>query len=213
MIEFEKIDPKKTIILVVDVQNDFCSKENFAVKNWGHDVSHFDTIINKMKSFLAKAYLEGIDILYTKTIYDPKKMPKSIRKRLGPVVGNYVAPSSWGTEFYKIKPLAEKVFIKHGFNAFMNPRLLEYLTSKEIENIIFVGFNSNLCVESSARAAVDLGFNATIVKDLTGTPTFMQLHEEEALKTFAIIFGDVVSSEEIVNQWNKEIKGGNENED
>ena len=203
MIEKEKLDREKTVILVIDIQNDFCSKDSFAVKNWNHDISHFDLIIGKIRNFLGESYIQGFDILYTKTIYDPEKISKATIKKLGEYVGEYVAPNSNGVEFYKINPQKDKIFVKYGFDAFQNKELVEYLKSNRVENVILIGFNSNLCLESTARSAIEQGFYPIIIKDLTGTPTFMQGHENELFKTFSIIFGDVVSSEEILNEWNK----------
>jgi antirestriction protein len=37
-----------TAILVIDIQNDFCSHESFPVKTWGHDVSHMEKMVEKM---------------------------------------------------------------------------------------------------------------------------------------------------------------------
>ena len=200
-IEFNKINPEETAILVIDIQNDFCSKEGFPVKNWGHDVSHMDEIVEKIKKFLGEAYIQGMDILYTQLIYDPENMPKSLINKLGEVIGKFAAPNSWGIEFYKIKPPKDRIFTKYCFNAFTNPKLYTYLKEKNIKNLIFVGFNSNICVESTARAALDLGFNITLLKDLIGTTTFMQGHEREMLSTFQIIFGNVISSEDILKLW------------
>lgn len=200
-IEFDKINPAKTAILVIDVQNDFCSKEGFPVKNWGHDVSHMDSIVENIKNFLGQAYISGVDILYTQLIYDKEKMPESLVKKLGDVVGKFAAPNSWGIDFYKINPPKDKIFVKYCFNGFTNSNLLNYLRDRGIENLIFVGFNSNICVESTARSALDLGFNIILLKDLIGTSRFMENHEKEMLSTFQIIFGDVLLSEEVLKLW------------
>ncbi len=200
-IEFEKIDPRKTIVLVIDVQNNFCSPQGFGAKTWNQDVSSSEKIIEKIRRFVSEVQKYGIEVLYTQLFYDAEKMSKSLKKKLGPFAGKYVAPDSVGSEFYKINPPKNKVFVKYGFDALRNEELLRYLKEIEIENIIFTGFTSCICVESTARNAVDLGFNAIIVEDLVGEPKFLEEHRKASLFTFNLIMGDVVKSEAILEVW------------
>ena len=106
-----KIDTKKTAILVIDIQKDFCSPQGFGAKNWGHDVSHFDEIIEKIIDFTRQAEERGASVLYTQLIYDPEKMPKSIAKKLGSFTGKYMAPGIEGINFYKINPQKTKYLL------------------------------------------------------------------------------------------------------
>ena len=202
----EKVDSQKTAIIVVDIQKDFCSPQGFGARTWGHDISHFDEIIDRIISFVGAAEGKGAEVVYTQLIYDPEKMPKSISKKLGPFTGTYMAPNTEGIEFYKINPPAEKVFVKSGFSAFSNEDLLSHMKDKGVEKVVIVGFNSNICVEATARHAVDLGFHTTIVKDLISTPTFWKSHEGQTLATFELLFGEVKTSEEVIKDFDGEVE-------
>ena len=195
--EVKRLIPDKTLIIVVDVQYDFISTEGFGAKTWNHEVFHLDKIVEKIKVFLEEMKSNNIDIIYTKTIYDPDKISIALKTKLKSFVGQYLAPNSKGIEFYKLNPPEEKIFVKYGFSAFTNKDLVEYIKNKEFENVMLVGFNTNLCVESTARDAVDFGLNTYIVQDLTGTPTFLQNHEKESLFTFNLIFGKVINSNQL----------------
>ena len=199
--DFTVINPKKTAILVIDIQKDFVSPEGYATKTWGHDNSHLDKIVEKIKKFLEQAQRHEVEILYTQTIYDPEKVSKAMSKKLGSALGEYVAPNSEGIQFYKLNPPEDKIFIKYAISAFTNPNLCRYLKQKQIENLIILGFNSNICVEGTARAAVDHGFHTTLVEDLIGTTGFWKNHETELLATFGLILGYVTNSEEILRFW------------
>lgn len=199
----KKTNPKKTAVIVVDIQKDICSSIGFGARTWGHDISHLDEIVEKIIIFCQKAEEQGAEVLYTQLIYDLEKMPKSIARKLGPFAGNYMAPNTEGINFYKIKPQKNKVFIKHTISAFSNKDLIKRLKEKEIENIYVIGFNSNICVEATARHAVDLGFHTTIIKDLAGTPKFWKNHEEQTFTTFNIVLGYIKTSEDIIKDWNK----------
>ncbi|MDR6457787.1 nicotinamidase-related amidase [Chryseobacterium vietnamense] len=79
-----------------------------------------------------------------------------------------------GTEGAEINPLVlpredEKVLVKHFPNSFRETDLLNYLQSKKIKNLVIAGMMTDVCVESTTRAAFDFGFTNTIIGDATAT--------------------------------------------
>src|SRR5512134_4144392 len=63
----------------------------------------------------------------------------------------------------------EPIIYKHEKNAFLNTELLELLKSWEIERVIVAGMSTHLCVDATARAASDLGFEVIIAEDACAT--------------------------------------------
>lgn len=63
---------------------------------------------------------------------------------------------------------------KVGFNAFANTYLGQYLKAKSIKNVILAGAVTSICVDSTARAAAELGFNVYIVSDCTAARTVVE---------------------------------------
>lgn len=79
-----------------------------------------------------------------------------------------------GTEGAKINHLVlpredEKVIVKHFPNSFRETDLLNYLQSKTIKNLVITGMMTDVCVESTTRAAFDFGFTNIIIGDATAT--------------------------------------------
>lgn len=79
-----------------------------------------------------------------------------------------------GTEGAKINHLVlpredEKVIVKHFPNSFRETDLLNYLQSKNIKNLVITGMMTDVCVESTTRAAFDFGFTNIIIGDATAT--------------------------------------------
>ncbi|GLK66829.1 cysteine hydrolase family protein [Hansschlegelia plantiphila] len=79
-----------------------------------------------------------------------------------------------GTEGAEIAPQAapangEPVFKKELPNGFTNPDLAPALEKLGRKNLILTGFMTHMCVDSTARAAVDLGYGVTIVENATAT--------------------------------------------
>lgn len=79
-----------------------------------------------------------------------------------------------GTDGAKINHMVipeedEKIIVKHFPNSFRETDLLNYLQSKKIKNLVITGMMTDICVESTARAAFDFGFTNTIIGDATAT--------------------------------------------
>lgn len=79
-----------------------------------------------------------------------------------------------GTEGAEIAPQAspkdgEPVFKKELPNGFTNPDFRPALEKLGRKNLILTGFMTHMCVDSTARAAVDLGYGVTIVENATAS--------------------------------------------
>jgi len=63
----------------------------------------------------------------------------------------------------------EPIVYKHEPNSFLNTNLLELLKSWEIERIVITGMMTHMCVDATARAASDLGFQVIVAEDACAT--------------------------------------------
>lgn len=71
-----------------------------------------------------------------------------------------------------VAPSAQEPVITKQFpNAFTQTELDEQLQQAGIKNLILVGFMTHMCVNSTARGAFSLGYNATVVAAATATRT------------------------------------------
>lgn len=61
----------------------------------------------------------------------------------------------------------EEVVIKHLPNSFAGTNLHELLAKTNRKQLIIVGCTTHVCVSATARAALDLGYQSTIVADAT----------------------------------------------
>jgi nicotinamidase-related amidase len=69
------------------------------------------------------------------------------------------------TAHYEGEPLVQK----HYPNAFRETNLLDFLKEWGIERVIVTGMMTHMCVDATARAAADLGFNVMIAEDACAT--------------------------------------------
>lgn len=79
----------------------------------------------------------------------------------------FFLPGSKGAEIHpQAAPLdGEKVFLKHFPNSFRETGLEKELRTLGIEKLVIVGMMTLMCIDATARAACDLGFEVTVLHD------------------------------------------------
>lgn len=99
----------------------------------------------------------------------------------------------------------EPIIYKHKPNSFLNTDLLEILKSWGIERVVICGMMTHMCVDATARAASDYGFevivaeDACATRDLTyGDLTIPAEHVHQAFLAALRSYGRVMRSEEVL---------------
>ncbi len=83
----------------------------------------------------------------------------------------FFASAGPGSEIYQlVAPLAaEAVIVKHKPNSFYETDLAERLRAGGIDSLIICGMMSHMCIDSTVRAARELGFSVTVLQDACAT--------------------------------------------
>jgi len=123
------------------------------------------------------------------------------------------APDPTGVDpQYRIHPdvlpsEGEVVIGKHHANAFRDTELLTTLRNLGVTKLIVCGMQTHMCVEAAVRAAADLGFEVTVVRDACATRALTdngvevpaaQVHAA-ALAAMASSYATVVSTAELTS--------------
>ena len=87
---------------------------------------------------------------------------------------------------------------KLGFNAFSNTELKDLLVEKGIERLAIAGCVTSLCVNATALAAKENGFEVTILSDCTSSRT--PVEQDMFCKEIFPLFTDVVDHNEFAKQ-------------
>jgi nicotinamidase-related amidase len=101
--------------------------------------------------------------------------------------------------------VGEPIVYKHYPNSFRETNLLEMLQGWGVERVVITGMMTHMCVDATARAAADLGFQVVIAEDACATRDLQygdttipadQVHKAflAALKSY----GKVMKSEEVI---------------
>ena len=87
-----------------------------------------------------------------------------IAKRPG---ATFFLPGTAGAEIHDaVRPkTGERVVVKHFPNGFRETTLLEDLRSAAASKIAFAGMMTHMCVDTTVRAAADLGFACSLAQD------------------------------------------------
>ncbi len=63
----------------------------------------------------------------------------------------------------------EAVFLKHHPNGFRDTGLLEHLQGLGVSRLVIAGMMTHMCIDSTTRAAADLGFRCVLARDACAT--------------------------------------------
>jgi nicotinamidase-related amidase len=99
----------------------------------------------------------------------------------------------------------ESIVYKHEPNSFLNTNLLDLLNEWKIERVVITGMMTHMCVDATARAAVDLGFQVIVAEDACASRDLQYgdttIPAEQVHKAFLAAltwYGKVMKSDEII---------------
>lgn len=198
-----RLNPSHTAVLVIDMQNDFCAEGGYIEKVVGKDAAACRAVVKPIMALVEKARAAGVPVYWIKANYDPDKLPVGmLAKQRERSTSVCCGTGSWGNELFGVAPKGrETVVEKHSYSAFVRTDLEQLLRDRGVKTLVFTGVQTNICVETSLRDAVCLGFYASLASDCIASHT-QPLHEATVMNT-RFLFGDVMTGQEIAAVWSK----------
>jgi nicotinamidase-related amidase len=92
----------------------------------------------------------------------------------------------------------ELCFLKNSISAFERTNLEEVLRTEGIENVVFLGLISNVCMESSIRSAYDKGFRIVAIRDASSG--LDEKGHEHAMNQTIPLFANVMDTSDFLQQ-------------
>jgi nicotinamidase-related amidase len=196
----ELVNPEYTALVVVDVQNDFVTKDGKLA---------CPEMIVKLKSLIQKARNVGVMVVYLQDTLLPKRLSDS-----APYFEKYMkfldtdnpekvldeaVYGTWGWEIIKdIEPLfGEARIVKYRSDGFIGTGLDLILRSNHIKTIIATGVMTGGCVASTVRSA---GNNYFVVMAEDCCWEANRQRHEETIWQFRKRY-NVYTSDEIIQNW------------
>jgi nicotinamidase-related amidase len=121
----------------------------------------------------------------------------------------FFLPDTEGMELHtSIAPqTGETVIVKHYPNSFRETGLLEHLKGMKTEQLIICGSMTHMCVDATARAAVDLGYPVLLAGDACATRALtngeIQVPAAQVQAAFLAAlksYGQVLATDEILTR-------------
>ncbi len=140
----------KKALIVIDMQNDYFPGGKMTLIG-------IEKAMNNIMKLVEYAKEKEYEIFFIQHI--------SMRKG-----ASFFLPGSEGVKLHKRFDLSDGTVVKkHYPNSFRETSLQEQFQNKKIKNLVICGAMSHMCVDTTVRAAFDLGYNIELINDACAT--------------------------------------------
>lgn len=192
-----------TALLVIDPVNDFLS-EGGAGYELTKNTLKLHNMIEHLKQTIEGARSKGIPVLFGPMAYtEDDYADEQLQKRSGinrmMFENKMFLADSWGADFHPdIQPQPEDiVLLPHKSCDVFRSDLPEHLERMGITHLVIAGMAANLCCESTARHAMEDGYDVTMIKDAMGAASIPE-YEAAVHLNLPLISNAVITTEEFL---------------
>lgn len=179
------IDPARSALVVVDMQNDFVKEGGSLV------VPDAEGTIPKIRVLLDLARESGIRVVFTQDTHNEDDPEWEIWPE-------HAREGSWGWELVEeLAPLVDEAVIrKVRYDAFYGTALDHLLRTWDVETLVICGTVANICVHYTAASAALRWYEVVIPRDATSALDPFDL--EASLRQTSFLFGGKVTHVESI---------------
>jgi ureidoacrylate peracid hydrolase len=206
---FDDLDPARTALIVVDLQNGFMMPGvAFA------EIPEAREIVPNVNRLATALRAAGGTVVWIVTTYEPAvdkewstyyrlSTPANGAKRSAALTKGAKCHEIWSE--LEVKP-GDPIVEKKRFSAFIqgSSKLDEILRARGIDNLLITGTVTGVCCESTARDAMMLNYQVTMVTD--GNASYSDEEHNRALTAFYGTFGDIMSTDTLIGLIAKNAK-------
>ncbi|MDU2378629.1 MAG: isochorismatase family protein [Enterobacter cloacae] len=148
------LSASQTALIVVDIQNEYYAGKDFRGQMV---IPDGDKVLKNSQKLVSYAHQKGMQVYFVRHIA-PKDSPL------------FAEGSVYARFHLDLQPSARDAIItKATPSAFVGTDLDNQLKKKGIKKVIVIGLMTHMCISSTARDAVPLGYNVIIPEDATAT--------------------------------------------
>lgn len=144
---------RKTALLVIDMQNDYCSSDGFYALKDGQAFAMGSTAEHLLRRIddIQRDYTIRSAMVYRKRDYAEEPCIEG----------------TWGAALYG-DFACDLTFSKQQYSCFSSPIFRDFLRTRQIGKLLIAGFQASFCVAATAVTALDLGFEVSFLYDCIG---------------------------------------------
>lgn len=141
----------KSALILIDIQNDYFEGGKYELVNPLNALNNAEKILKIFRDGdLPVIHVQHKNISRGAPFFAPDTEGVKIHANLAPGESEYLV-------------------IKNVPNSFHNTNLLSILNDNDISNVVICGMMSHMCIDTTVRAAKDLGLNVTLIEDACAT--------------------------------------------
>ena len=204
------VDVNKSALLIVDMQNDFCTQGGW-MDSKGIDVSPNRKPIAPLARLVKRFRGESVPVIWVnwgvrKDLLNISPSLRHAHNKTGAEVNlceavpgtrsEVLRKGSWGAEVVdEINPGGQDIQVtKHRFSGFWDTELDAILRNLAVKTLFIGGVNMDQCVMTTLEDASFLGYDTVLVTDATAT-TSPAYCVESTLYNVRLLFGFTATSE------------------
>ena len=199
-------DIARSALIVVDMQNDFLH-ENGAFGQLARarperniDMAFLRSTIPNAAKLIAAFRRAGRPVVFIAHVLKADYSDAAFPYWRGTMMKttSFLVEGSWGAQVVDdLAPRKEEHLVaKKGFGGFSNTPLDTILRNYDVNTCVVCGVTTCVCVSTTVRGGVEHNYRQIVVSDAVAEVS-REAHAAE-LKTFARVFGDVRTSDEVV---------------
>jgi ureidoacrylate peracid hydrolase len=206
----ENLDPAKTALVVVDMQN------AFMLPGVAHALCPMaERIVPNINRLAQAVRATGGTVVWIKTTFKDDALqnwssyfemvtPQQGAKRIAALTADSKGHELWAT--LDVRP-DDVIVEKNRFSAFIqgSSNLAEILHGRGLDTILVTGTVTNVCCESTARDAMMLNFKTIMVTD--GNAAVTDEDHSASLCAFYLTFGDIMSTDMLITCLERNARG------
>ncbi|WP_416840082.1 cysteine hydrolase family protein [Haloferax sp. DFSO52] len=186
-----RLDPTRTAVVVVDMQNGFCHPDGslFAPAS--------ETAIEAVTTLVSLARAAGAHIVYTQDVHPPEQFDDAHYYDEFERWGEHVVEGTWDAELHDGLDVRDEDLVveKHTYDAFYQTQLDGWLDAHGIDDLLICGTLANVCVLHTAGSAGLRDYRPVIVTDALGY--LEPAHKEYAVDHADWLFGETTTLDDI----------------
>ena len=197
------IDPDRSALLVVELQNDMVHESNAGNRGLGATLAAEVArrgVLPRARAVLDSARGHGVPILYVNMCRKPgfPRPPAPIYRRLarGPEA---LVEGTWGAEVHEmVAPRPEDFILRRtiSFDGSYGTELYPVVRMLGRTTLVILGISTNFAVEGIVRASVNRGFEMVVVEDCCASVS-QEMHDW-TLRNILPVFATITSSDELI---------------
>lgn len=158
------VEPARTALLIVDVQNATFNEAQATIRPEFHAVAR-DTVVPNLQRLLSTCRAAGVEVIYT--VMENLTRDGRDRSLDYKLSDFFIAKGSWEAKVIDaIAPGPDEIVLPKTSSSLFNSTNLDYLLRNiGIEDLVVTGFLTDQCIDHTVKDGADRGYYVTCLED------------------------------------------------